>query len=250
MRASFTPQAVATYHALWMEAGIPGAGAAPTSAISGDVPTSATAGAIPFTNPTGGDLTYLGRLAAYGTNAGILFLYDRLVQTGNSSGISPTSTSAQTVNTTALTRPDANGDGVEAWWQVYATMGAGGSNIITLSYTDQGGTASQTATTGAALSATKPVGATGAFRLAAGDTGVRSVQTWTNSASMTSGTIGLVLRRLHAVLPIGYTNVGAAIDAFGAGLPRIYDSACLELVWLAQTASSTTIGGQLALVQG
>lgn len=250
VRQSFTPQAVGTYHSLWLEAGIPGAGAAPTSSIAGDVPTNATAGCIPFTNPGGGSLSYVARMAAYATQAGMLFLYDRLLQTGNSSGISATSTSGQTINSTALTRPDANGNGAEAWWQVYVVMGAGATNVVTLSYTNPAGTASQSATSGTAFPTTMGVGRTGPFRLAAGDNGVKSVQTWTNSNSMTSGTMGLVIRRLHAQMPVGYTNAASQMDGIGLGLPRIYDSACLELIWLAQTASSTTAGGEIVLVQG
>jgi len=247
LRRNFTPQAVGAYHSLWLESGIPGPGAAPSSGVAGDVPTDATAGAIPFTNPGGGNLSYLGRLSMAASQNGVLYLYDRLL---HNSGISASSTSAQTLNTTALTRPDALGAGVEAWWQVYATMGAGGSNIPTLSYTDQDGNAGATASVLVALAATMTAGRSGQFTLAAGDSGVRSVQSWTNSASMTSGTIGLVLRRQVACIPVGYVVAAQQVDAFGAGLPRIYDDACLEWLWYAGIASATNVHGQIQIVQG
>jgi hypothetical protein len=220
---------------------MPGAGVDPSSGLGGDVPTDATAGAFPFTNVTD---THLARLEVYATVAGTLILYDRLL---HNSGISATSTGAQTLNTVALTRPDANGADVEAWWQVYVVMGAG-TPTITLSYTDQVGNAGAAAT--AVMVTTSAANRTGPFALASGDTGVRSVQTWTNSATMSSGTIGLVLRRQVATAGFPFANAAISLDAIRLGLPRVYDDACLELVWLASSTTSNTVAGALKLAQG
>src|SRR5260221_676626 len=114
-----------TCASLWTAAGNPGAGAAQGSA-AGAVPTSVTAGALPFTNPTSGN-SYLARLFASSTVPGTLILYDRLVHTSTLSG---TVTTAQTVASVALTRPDALGTNTELFMEAYTALGAT-SNTIT-----------------------------------------------------------------------------------------------------------------------
>jgi hypothetical protein len=242
---TFTPMASAMYHALWNAIGVPGPAATPSSGVAGDIPTDATAGAIPFTNPGGGDTTYLARLSATCPQAGMLILYDRL---WHNSGLSPTTTTGQTVNSVALTRPDALGAGVEAWMQIYAAMGSGAGGTMTITYTDQDGNTGNTGTLqGFAVSAT--AGRTFPYALASGDTGVRSIQTETHTTTMTSGTYGLVLRRKIAQVPIHATNAGAMLDALHLALPDIPNDACLEFVFLASNNTAATLSGALTLVQ-
>lgn len=246
-KGAFTPQATGSYVSLWTIAGQPGVGTAPSSGVAGDVPTSATAGAIPFTN----NLTsYLGRMHAYSSQAGVLMLYDRLWQ---NSGLSTTTTTAQTVQastpTVPLTRPDALGAQVEAWWDIYTVMGAGTPTVFTITYTDQDANTGNTGTlTG--FAATAAAGRAFRFTLAAGDTGVRSIQSYTANVSMTSGAMGLVLRRKVTAIGSALGNTGQTLDFAKIGLPRVYDSACLEVLWLASSASSQTVGGDLQIVQG
>lgn len=225
--------------------GFPGAAVNPSSGVAGDVPTDATAGAFPFTNPTAPDLTYLARLALTGTQSGVLAVYDRLWQ---NSGLSATLLTAQTVNSVALTRPDANGADAEAWMQIYATMGAG-ANAPTMSYTDQDGNAGNTGTV-QGYSASAVANRTFPIALASGDTGVRSIQSWTNSVSMTSGTFGIVIRRRLATLVLTVSNIGVMLDPLSGGLPIIPDDACLELLWLCTSASAVNLQGNLQLAQG
>lgn len=236
-----------TWLSQWTGTGAPGTGVAPSSGLSGDVPTKATTGAPNFVNPASGN-TYLGRLAtnanAVSTQGSLFAVYDRL---WHNSGINVTSTSPQTITSTALTRPDANGARVEAWWETYAAMGSG-TPTVTLAYTDQDNNAETTGTSGA-LATTMDLGRCGQFRLAAGDTGVRSIQTWTASATFTSGTIGLVLRRmLTAVGPVG--PAPASYDALGLGLPRVYDDACLEVLCFCLSANTPVASARLFLIQG
>ncbi len=239
---SFTPQAAAAVTSLWTIAGIPGPGVNASSGTGGDVPTDATAGAFPFSNSNN---TYLARLGVWCTQIGHLMLYDRL---WHNSGLSVTSTSGQTVNSSTLTRPNSNGDGVEAWLQVYTTLGAG-STAKTISYTNQSGTSGQT---GTLIGFVTTAAANRAFQfgLASGDTGVRSIQSFNNVATSTSGTFGLILRRPIAQLS---SVVNASSDLLGpidGGLPRIYDDACLEFLWFANTSTAMTIGGHLGFAQG
>lgn len=242
LKAAFAPQVASSWHSLWTVAGIPGAGSNSADGAAGAVPLDSTAGAFPFTNSNN---TYLCRFAVYSNQIGVILLYDRL---WHNSGLSATLTTSQTVNSVALTRPDANGADAEAWWQCYGTMGAG-TPTITITYTDQDGNASNTGTlqqfvTTAATNRTFP------FGLAAGDTGVRSIQNYQNSATMTSGTFGLIIRRYVTSLSYPVANASGYLDPIGGGLPRVYDDACLELIWFANSTASVTIGGQLALAQG
>lgn len=241
-----TPQAAGAFTSLWAVAGIPGAGANATSGVAGDVPTDATAGAMPFTNATD---TYLARFAGYGTVVGQLLLYDQLWR---NSGLSVTTLGNQTVQAgtpaVPLTRPDANGAAAEAWLQVYTALGAG-STAKTITYTDQDGNASQVGTT-VGFVTTAGANRCFPFSLAAGDTGVRSIQFFDNVATSTSGTLGLIIRRLVAPLVFTIANAGAALDPIGGGLPRVYDDACLELIWYASATTAVQTGGAVQLAQG
>lgn len=251
-----TPVGLASgaWYSSWTVAGAPGQGVAPSSGVAGNVPTSATAGAIPFINPTAQN-THIGRLeGAYviagNANPTQVAVYDRL---WHDSGIDVTLTTAQTIQSAPpvavpLTRPDALGAQVEAWWEVYATMGAG-TPTVTLTYTDQDGNTGNSGSSGA-LGTTMPLGRTGRFSLASGDTGVRSIQTWQANATFTSGTIGLVQRRrllCHELQPSGLPTT---LDAIECGVPRVYDDACLEVLFFASSSLGFTASLQLFLAQG
>ena len=238
-----------SFAGLWGTTGEPAAGANPSSGLAGDIPTKATTGAIPFSNPASG-YTYLGRLEVSLMNApsilgGTLMVYDRLWQ---HSGIVVTTTGAQTVNSVALDRPDANGDDAELWLHVYSATGAGAATP-TVSYTNPAGTAGQTATCiGYTASAAQfrcfP------FQLASGDTGVKSIQSITLGTSLTSGTVGLVLRRKVAQVPIPAAGTKAIYDAIALGLPRVYDNACLEFVLHLSGTTTNYPVGSLNLING
>jgi hypothetical protein len=246
-RKSPTGLSAGNYYSSWTLAGLPGQGATPSSGLSGDIPTNATTGAYPFVNPASGN-TYVGRLqstpyVANGPTLGVA-LFDRL---WHNSGLSVTSTGAQTINSVALDRPDASGDSVEAWYEVYSVMGAG-TPTVTLTYTNSAGTASRSGSSGV-LATSMALGRTGQFQLASGDVGVRSIQTWQASATFTSGTIGLVLRRFVAV-SVFSIGVPRVVDTLALGLPRVYDDACLEMLFLPMTTSINFGPQSFTLIQG
>jgi hypothetical protein len=226
---------------------VPVNAAIPSSGMAGDIPTDATTGAMLFNNPPSG-LSYLGRLVLLNNSAGslpvTLAIYDRLWQ---QSGIVVTTTTAQTVNSIALDRPDANGDDAELWLDVYAATGAGAATP-TVSYTNPAGTAGQTATC-IGYAASAAIRSAFPFQLASGDTGVKSIQSITLGVSMTSGTIGLVLRRKIAQVALPFNEL-RTLDAVALGLPRVYDNAALELLVQSSSAVVNTFFGSLHLVQG
>jgi hypothetical protein len=235
------------FNALWYMNGIPGIAPTPTPGLPGEVLTKGTPGAPPFDNPTGGAFTYLYRADA-GSGGGHLMLYDRL---WHNSGLSATSLTAQTVNSVALNRPDNRGDQAELWLDAYTSIGAH-TTPPTVSYTDQDGNAGATATIPQTM--VTAIGMptqweTIPFNLAAGDSGIRSIQSYTNTATMTSGTFGLVIRRLVFDMLSG-AQVGTYYNGFQLGMPRIHDDACLELIASPMTNAVWPVSVGLVLVQG
>ncbi|OQB12795.1 MAG: hypothetical protein BWY15_02089 [Firmicutes bacterium ADurb.Bin193] len=129
---------------LWALGGNPGAGSFDNT-LAGVALTAPVNGQIPFTNPVSGN-TYLARLQAAASQAGTLLLCDRLWHNG---GFTITSNTAQTVNSATWPARDADGatdgNGVILGLEISASAGAA-APTITVSYTNQGGTASRTAT--------------------------------------------------------------------------------------------------------
>lgn len=224
---------------LWSGAGAPGVGSTTLGqAATGTVPTDASTGAMPYTNAPSGQM-YLLNMEAQGSGTGTVFLWDLVWTWGSGgSGWSVTTTTAQnTSSPTALTRPDANGADIEAWFEVLATMGAGAATPV-LSYTDQdGNTGNTTGTLG--YNSAAIIGSMYQFPLATGDTGVRSIQSLTTSVSMTSGTARINLMRRLATVPITVAQVEGGKSWDRVALPKIYDDSCLMITLL---PTSTTSG--------
>lgn len=247
-RRNLQKQSVTTvaggFYSLWRANGNPGAGATPGSA-AGVVCTSATTGAIPYTNPTGGNTMYIGRASDAQATAGTLIVYDRLIHSDSLSG---TLTTAQAIGTPALTR-DTTGEDVELWLEWTTATGATASNV-TVSYTNQAGTAGRT-TPSVALIASAPANRMQPLPLQAGDSGVRAVASLTLSASTgTAGNFGIVLMRRKAVFLIPSANSVDVQDALRTGLPVLEDYSCLFLVLLASTTSSGLILPNIDFAQG
>lgn len=243
--ASLTAKAAGDWQSLWTAAGFPGAGSTPGSG-AGSAPTNATAGALPFVNPSGSNTAYLASFACSGATVGTVFLYDRLVHTA---GLSGNSNTAQTVDSTALTRY-TSGVGVQGWLEVYTAWGSTSPGTATISYTNQAGSSGQSGS--ATLIASAVAGQCFPITLAAGDTGIQSIQTVTlATASGTAGSFGVTLAYPIAVAPIQIANVAAPPQDFSLlGLPVIENNACLAYRVLCSTTSTGIIMTQLSIVQG
>lgn len=227
----------------WYVAGNPGAATAPSPGLNGAAVSgiSTSNPGLPRTNPSGQN-AYLARLEATASQAGTLWLIDRM---WHNSSISATSTSSQGITPATLPARDANastnGAQVMAALEWSATGGAG-TPTYTLTYTDQDNNASQSATLVSVAS--PPVGTFEIFQLAAGDTGVKAPTALQASATHTSGTVHLVLFRLIASLNCVASNIGAAVDVLTSGRPRIYDDSCMQLVWLPSATTALNLTGQ------
>lgn len=240
-----TPTLVAGRPAsLWGLGGWPSAGGFNTT-LNGAVLSSTSAlvnGQIPHYDPVSQNAN-LHRFVASSTQAGMVWLMDRLWHNG---GFTITLTTAQAITSPTWPSRDnagsSNGDGVLLGLEVSAAAGAA-APTITVSYTNQAGTAGRTGTN---IRATENSPAAGAFYfigLQAGDTGVRSVQSLTLSASWVSGTINLVAFRPLLAMPISAAFVPNEVDFLTGGAPRIYDGAVPYLVFQPNTTTASTIQG-------
>lgn len=249
LKVGATMEAAGVYYSPFYVTGRPGAATAPSPGLNGAALTT-YAGQIPFTNPASGN-SYLSRLEASASVAGELILCDRL---WHNSGYTVTTTTAQNTTHPGIPARDANGatngDGVMLGIEV-STATTNGSAItnMTASYTDQDGNAGATATV-PSFAATATLGSFFPFALAAGDTGVRSVQSLTLGTSLVTGTVHLVQYRILARLPLPVANVGAALDAITSGFVRLYDNTVPFLLWLPTATTAVNIAGALIVSQG
>lgn len=188
----------------------------------------------------------LGGRFSNGLTRGSYILIDRLSHQG---GLDGTLTTAQTTNlpTAALTRY-TNGVGVMAAIVIYTAIGATASTF-TVSYTNQAGVAGQTSV--AHIIGSSSYNAGGRLipiPLANGDTGIRSVESVTLSATTgTAGNFGIVLFRPIAMFAIDTLNpvVADLISGCSAGgLEPISDDACLNLLQVCETGGLVSIGVQ------
>jgi hypothetical protein len=202
--------------------GAPIAAVAPTPGIAGEALTTYL-GQVPFTNPSGSALTYLARISSVSDGYINVLICDRL---WHNSGIDVTSTGAQTINSATWPARDrsgsTNGEDVYIAVEVSTNLGAG-TPTFTMVYTNSAGTGSQTITT-EVMATNMGKASFVPIELAAGDTGVRSIQTWTQSATMTSGVYHLVAYRVLAILTCRFGAGTSAADALQLGFPRCYDN--------------------------
>ena len=162
-----------------------------------------------------------------------------------------TITTSQTlINTLSIPRY-TNGAGVRAYIVATTTMGAGTPNI-TMTYTNQSGVAGRTmpVTVSAVATAVQShlvhsdPSANKYFPflpLAVGDTGIRSVQSIQLSATMTSGSMALVLCKPLATLPLTTAGVMAERNLMTQlpALPRLYDGCNLNMLFFTASATVT-----------
>ena len=171
---------------------------------------------------------------------------------------SVTTTTAQTLDNTVTLPRYTDGAGVMAFaWNTNATAMGAATPTITLNYTNQAGTAGRT--TPAVLPTCKTAAAnglilysgTGAGKynpfipLAGGDTGIRSIQSLTLSASYVSGEFAIALCKPLITLPIGAFGVVTERDYVNGlpSLPRVYDGA--NLIWLMGSGAATPVNSGL-----
>jgi hypothetical protein len=245
-KTNYTAEAAGLWHSTFYLAGSPGAAAAPTPGMGGAALTT-YAGQISFPAAVGGENVYLARFgASHAAGVGSVMLCDRL---WHNSGIVVTTTTAQTITSAAWPARDAlgatNGDDVLIGLEVRtATTNAsaitsdGSTTGIRISYTNSAGTAGKTGYI-PSFPATAVAGTFMPFYLAAGDDGVRSIETITLTTSLGGGAVHLVAYRPLAVVGTPTANIQFAQDGVQLGLPRCYDN---TVPFVLHQVTATTVG--------
>ena len=219
------------------------------STAAGTVLSSTSAqvtGQLYHVNASGGSNSYVAGLRAnipggstvLNNKGPLVYLCDRLWHSG---GYSATTTTAQTVSSPTWPARDVagstNGDGVFIIFEIQTALGANPSANVSISYTNQAGTASRTANIVLPSTVSASVNNAYFFGLQSGDTGVRSVQSVTLSSSLTSGTWGLAAVRVLALMPVSPNRRANKEDGFTLCLPRLYDGA-VPFIMLSGNAAS------------
>lgn len=162
-----------------------------------------------------------------------------------------TTTGSQSFTGQAAWPRYADGKGVQAYLATQIVAGAG-TPTVQLGYTNTVPTSGRFTPAAPALptitttstQASIPYSGTGAGKygpflpLQGGDQGISSVQTINFSATMTSGCVVLVICKPLLTLPITTVGVAGERDLVNQipSMPRIYDGACLQWIYMAGAA--------------
>ncbi len=224
------------------DSGFPGAWSPGTPGLNGrvtDGTTAADAGCMPMPNAGAGS-NWLTQIQGSSTVANDLSWVDVLWV---NSGIVVATLTEQGITSPVFPARDLNGssDGVglcAAMYVAVATTNGAAITNMTMRYTNQSGTPTRTATV-ASFPATAVAGTWVPFQLAAGDTGIRSIQGITLGTSLGGGTVHLVVYKQYpgiecAVPNLAYTN---RITEPGS---RLYTGVCLLPLNRAATATTAT----------
>jgi hypothetical protein len=227
---------------------MPAGGAVPTT---GAIPDRTTQGAIPFTPATGGRDKHLINTSITPFISGVYLLYDRLFHEG---GLSATSTAAQTIQgspaSPALTR-NTGGAGNIAFYEIYTQIGAT-TTTLTMTYTNQTGTSGRTSTINIGATGFREVTRMQRIPLAAGDSGIQSIQEIQLSAStLTAGNFGITIAQPLAWIPVNTTGTMGWRDYTTGlpGIPVIDPNACLALMFIPSAATAPELFGSLATIE-
>jgi hypothetical protein len=233
---------------LWTYDGMPASGAVPTVAA---IPDRTTTGAIPFTAATGGRDLHLIGTSITPLIAGVFLLYDRLFHIG---GLSGTSTAAQSVQgspaSPALTR-NTGGAGNIAWYEIYTIIGSTGTTL-TMNYTDDAGNSGQTSTINIGATNFREVTRAQRIPLAAGDTGIRAINTVQLTATTgTVGNFGITIAQPLAWIPVGAAGTAGWRDYTTGlpGIPVVNPDACLALMFIPAVATAPEVWGCFATIE-
>ena len=238
------------------DGGFPGAWSPGTPGINGRVTNGTTAadnGCIPIKNPSVG-ANYLTEIQmASSVNHTHLFFDCLWVN----SGIAVTTTTAQTITTPSLPARDINGTTNGQGCMIGLLVTTANTNAAaiantTVSYTNSDGVAGRTATlsaiAGSQIPATPVIGTIVWFNLAAGDKGVRSIQSITLGTSLAAGAVSLMIARDVAMIGTTIPNVSAQ-KIIGAPGIRLYNGTCMLHCAVASATTATFFNGEVVVME-
>lgn len=256
MKSGTAADAAGYWYCTSKDGGFPGAWAPGTPGLNGrntDGTLTADAGCIPIKNPAVGANYITGLdLAASSTHTNLFF--DVLWV---NSGLVVTTTTAQAITQAALPARDINGttNGEGCNIAMLFTAAATNAAVIantTVSYTNSDGVAGRTANlsaiVGSQIPATPVQGTLVWFNLAAGDKGVRSIQSVTLGTSLVTGTISMMVTRDIAMIGNVIANVSQSKEIAAPGI-RSYNGSCILHCIQSSNATATFFNGELTVAE-
>jgi hypothetical protein len=254
MKSGTASDAAGYWYCTSKDAGFPGAWAPGTPGLNGrntDGTVAADFGCIPIKNPSVG-ANFLTELQMASSVNHTHVFFDVLWV---NSGLVITTTTAQSITEPTLPARDINGttNGEGCMIALLCTGAVGLAAVAsnaTVSYTNSDGTAGRTATltaiVGSQAPATPVIGTLIWFNLAAGDKGVRSIQSITLGTTWVSGTISLMVTRDIATIGSTIPNVTAQKIIGTPGI-RLYNGSCILHCVLASATTATFFSGELTV---
>lgn len=247
-------EAVAVRYLHAKDTGFPGAWAPGTPGLNGTADDcSASAGAViagsqVLPSPSSGG-RWLTGASWTSTVAQSHELYDLI---WHNTGIVSATLTAQAITTPTFgardMRGSTNGDGFIAGLLVtVATTNAGAITNTTMSYTNSEGVAGRTATM-ASFPATGVLGTFVPFQLAAGDDGIRSIQSITLGTSYGTGTVNLVVLKPLLRVAATVVNLGNTVTLAPPGI-RLWPGTCLWLGYMSTATTLTTTAADFTIME-
>lgn len=259
LKVGTASEAAGIGYAPFKDSGTPGAWAPGTPGLNGtatecdQAAEAALVGAPLLPDPATGSL-YLTQVGLASSVANLTKLIDVIWY---NSGLVVGTLTAQAITQPTLDARDANGSTNGDGWQVAlyngGVIGTGAACTTgTMSYTDSDGNAGNTAKM-ASWPATAEDGTFIPFQLAAGDRGVRSIQSITLACAHTSETLYVIHYRELASIPNPIANVGgiSGVGALNFGPPgvRVYNNSCIVPMYIGSTTTLTTTTGSYTIME-
>ncbi len=256
MKTSTAAKAIGNWYCTSKDAGYPGAWAPGAPGVNGrvtDGTQSADYGCIPVTNAAAGS----NFLTALDMQSSVNHTNDFFDCLWVNSGLVVTTTTEQAITTPTLPARDVNGTtngegcGIGLLF-VAAATNAGAISNCTVRYTNSKGVGSRVATlttaVGSQIPITPVIGTMIWFSLAAGDTGVKSIEGITIGTSLVTGTVSLMITRDICTIGTTLVNVAAAKTIGSPGI-KLFNGTCLLHNIMASATTATFFSGSLAVME-
>jgi hypothetical protein len=225
--------------------GNPGVGVLPgTSTTVPVMPTSSTAGMLPISFSTG--TGYLSKVEFGNTVSGRFAVYDLLSKSGAYAFTAATTTIATPLNISSRC-PDFTGGatfgaGNEIWIEVSTAFATGNNWTVQVTYKNQGGVSHTSIISPVYANSALTLGRMFQIALAAGDTGVQTI----DSVIVTNGTTAmnagafnvLIMRPVWTSGRVPIANASDIHDLLKTGMPVIYNTSALYPVFQADSTST------------
>ena len=245
-------EAGGVYHSHHAATGIPGAWSPGTPGVAGRATYGTEAadnGCVYIRTPASGSSSYIQSFSASTSRANTTFLFDYC---WINTGLSVTTTTAQTVNSVKFPPRDNNGssdgDGYELGILV-TTANTNASPITnsTISYTNSAGVSGRTATI-TSHPATAVAGTITPFNLQQGDSGVMSIQSVTLGTSYGAGAISLLVGRRLAYAGTAIINIPSS-NFIDKTTSKLWPGTCALIAQAPSVNNAATVHGVLVITE-